>query len=136
MIPVMRAPARLLARVASLRCYGYVRSLSRQPGPLVTAPRGTSAPCGRARGARLFTHLHAVTEGALSVVVNGNPVHRLSTWGTFGEMALVDTDYVNRATVVVESQTARLLRLDRAAFFEVMESFEVGIPYTMCSICL
>jgi len=67
---------------------------------------------------------YVVAEGALSVVVNGNPVHRLSTWGTFGEMALVDTDYVNRATVVVESQTARLLRLDRAAFFEVMESFE------------
>ena len=50
----------------------------------------------------------AVTEGALSAVVSGNPVHRLPSWGTFGGMALVDTDYVNRATVpvAVESQTA------------------------------
>ena len=48
------------------------------------------------------------TEGALSAVVSGNPIHRLPTWGTFGGMALVDTDYVNRATVpvAVESQTA------------------------------
>jgi hypothetical protein len=57
----------------------------------------------------ILSVLHAVAEGALSVVVNGNPIHRLSTWGTFGEMALVDTDYVNCATVVVESHRARLL---------------------------
>ena len=67
---------------------------------------------------------YMVAEGALSVFVNGNPVHRLSTWTTFGEMALVDSEYVSRATVVVESATARLLRLDRAMFFQVMGSFE------------
>ena len=67
---------------------------------------------------------YVVAEGVLSIQVNGNQVHRLSMWGTFGEMALVDTDYTSRATVVVESRLARLLRLDRKDFFAVMESFE------------
>jgi hypothetical protein len=67
---------------------------------------------------------YMVAEGVLSVLVNDNPIHRLSTWGTFGEMALVDSEYVSRATILVESGKARLLRLSRAMFYEVMESFE------------
>ena len=59
MVPVMRAPARLLARVASLRCYGYVRSLSGQPGPLVTAPPGdVSTLRARPRRAAIHSSFH------------------------------------------------------------------------------
>jgi hypothetical protein len=63
MVPVMRAPARILARVASLRCYGYVRSLSGPARTVGYGPRGRSAPCGRARGARLYTHCRRLRRG-------------------------------------------------------------------------
>ena len=54
MVPVMRAPARILARVASLGCYGYVRSLSGPARTVGYGPGGAVSPCGHARGARLY----------------------------------------------------------------------------------
>jgi hypothetical protein len=45
-------------------------------------------------------------------VVNGNPTHRLPTLGTFGGMTLVDTDYVNRATVDGVADAATVHSID------------------------
>jgi hypothetical protein len=55
-IPVSLAPARVSARVASLRYYYYVGRFLDSQDRWVRPPGGSSAPCGRARGARLFTH--------------------------------------------------------------------------------
>ena len=61
MIPVSLAPARVLARVASLRYYYYVGRFLDSQDRWVRPPGGSSAPCGRARGARLFTHGYSMT---------------------------------------------------------------------------
>jgi hypothetical protein len=51
----MQAPARILARVASLRCYGYVRSLSGPARTVGYGPAGDSQPL-RARPRRTAIH--------------------------------------------------------------------------------
>ena len=66
---------------------------------------------------------YVVAEGVLGVQVNGTQVHRIGAWGTFGEMALVDSAYTARATIVSESKVMRMLVLRREAFVKVMESF-------------
>ena len=58
-----------------------------------------------------------------TVWVEGDQVHRMGQWGTFGEMALVDPDYVNSATIRAETSVV-VLRMGRADFFTVMKSFE------------
>ena len=55
MIPVSLAPARVPARVASLRCYYYVGRFLDSPGPLGRSPRGVVSPL-RARPRRAAIH--------------------------------------------------------------------------------
>jgi hypothetical protein len=64
-----------------------------------------------------------IEEGVVTVWVNNHQVHRMGTMATFGEMALMDSDYSTPATIRAETSVVAL-RLGRDYFFQTMSSFE------------